>query len=188
MSILFPGLFAFRPVGAERIHCVTTERNNERVRLAVFALALSLLPTLANAYYSPPRTVPAQPLAGEAFQVVTDMGGVHGFIIPPFGEPQPRVEIDGQMVRVYQVGSIGMFGVIPPHVGLAGTLSLPPGDYTIEVHMIRFPQLTEIYLGSTTVNVRGAINAPTVIPAASVPSLLAALLAIAFFGWRRLTR
>ena len=64
----------------------------------------------------------------------------------------------------------------------------PDGEYTIEVHMIRFPQMTEIFLSSTTIAVRGVSSRPTVVPttsAAALAVLAAIILLIAKEQWER---
>lgn len=154
----------------------------------IFLAACLFVSPQASAQFNPPRTFPAAPVAGEPFLVEVDLPYRHAFIVTSPGQVQPRTEIDGSIVRVYHPGTIDLFGVSPINGGtvrIAGA-TLPEGQYRLEVYMIRFPQLTEMFLSASTIEVRGGAPAPRVVPAQSWPSMLMLLLVLALLAWLRL--
>lgn len=137
-------------------------------------LALLLLTSLdASAYFSAPRTEPVVPVAGLPFDVLIDVGECHGFTAPFPGEPGPRIEVEGTVIRVYEPGVITI-GCVLPHATLRKTLPpLAAGEYLLEVHMIRLPQQVELLLSSVRVTVAGVPTpAPRTVPTLSIESLL----------------
>lgn len=137
-------------------------------------LTLLLLVSLdALAYFSSPRTEPPTPIAGRPFDVLIDVGECHGFTAPFPGEPGPRLEVAGSVIRVFEPGVITLGCVLPPATLRRTLPPLDAGDYVVEVHMIRLPQQVEVMLSSARVTVVGAPTpAPRTVPSLSIGGLL----------------
>lgn len=156
---------------------------------AFVKLLLLLLITVgpAHAYFSVPRTEPVQPLAGQQFDVLIDVGGCHGFVFPFPGQPGSRIEFVGNTVRIFEPGAIDLFCNLPDSTHRVSVPALPEGSYVIEVHMIRLPQQEEIFLSSAVVSVAGSTQElPLVVPASSILGLVVLALAILTLAGRRL--
>lgn len=155
--------------------------------LSRLAFLLALIAGPSHAYYSVPRTEPVQPVAGQAFDVLIDVGRCHGFMFPFPGQPGPRIEFVGSTVRIFEPGAIDLFCNLPDATKRISVPALPEGTYTIEVYMIRLPQQEEIFLSSTVATVVGAPpQTPAVVPAYSFIGVLILLLAVTALARRHL--
>lgn len=154
----------------------------------LIAVLLLLASTSASAYYSTPRIEPASPVAGQAFDVLIDVGECHGFTVPFPGEPERRTEIDGNTVRLFEPGLITLGCVLPPATLRRPAPVLPAGEYRIEVHMIRLPQRTEILLSSVDVVVGPAPSLTQTVPTLSAPGIGVAILLVLVLASARLAR
>jgi len=155
----------------------------------LIAIFLLLASTSASAYYSTPRIEPASTVAGQAFDVLIDVGECHGFTVPFPGEPERRTEIDGNTVRLFEPGviAIGWCG-LPPATLRRPAPVLPAGEYRIEVHMIRLPQRTEIFLSSVNVVVGPAPSLTRTVPTFSGTGIGIAILLMLALASTRLAR
>jgi len=152
------------------------------------AIFLLLASTSASAYYSTPRIEPASPVAGQAFDVLIDVGECHGFTVPFPGEPERRTEIDGTTVRLFEPGLITLGCVLPPATLRRPAPVLSAGEYRIEVHMIRLPQRTEILLSSVDVVVGPAPTLTRTVPTFSGTGVGIAILLVLVLASARLAR
>jgi len=152
------------------------------------AIFLLLASTSASAYYSTPRIEPASPVAGQAFDVLIDVGECHGFTVPFPGEPERRTEIDGNTVRLFEPGLITLGCVLPPATLRRPAPVLSAGEYRIEVHMIRLPQRTEILLSSVDVVVGPAPTLTRTVPTFSGTGVGIAILLVLVLASARLAR
>ena len=154
----------------------------------LIAMFLLMASASASAYYSTPRIEPASPVAGQAFDVLIDVGECHGFTVPFPGEPERRTEIDGNTVRLFEPGLITLACVLPQATLRRPAPALPAGEYRIEVHMIRLPQRTEIFLSSVNVVVGPAPSITRTVPTFSGTGIGIAILLMLVLASTRLAR
>jgi len=148
--------------------------------MRIIALFIYLAATTgsAHAFFSLPRTDPAQPLQGQPFDVLIDVGGCHGFTPPLAGQAGPRVEVDGQTVRIFEPGVIFLNCNLPNYTLRRTAPPLQAGEYRLEVHIIRAPPLSEVFLSTAAVTVAGAQSTIATVPALSIAGLLVAVLLV----------
>jgi len=157
--------------------------------MRIIALFIYLAATTgsAHAFFSLPRTDPAQPIQGQPFDVLIDVGGCHGFTFPVSGQPGPRVEVDGQTVRVFEPGVVALNCNIPSFTLRRTVPPLQTGEYRIEVHIIRIPPQSEFFLSASTVTVTGTAQSIATVPMLSTVAVGLAVCLILIFARLRLS-